>query len=195
MCRGKAVLFADCLSLNSAQRPSRRMLKDAPDTLFAHLAGPSASAYPRKQARKQACGGGHFVYPPKRDHSRRIAKGIICSLPDVIDRMACEEEDAPVDGDREGSTFFNTAHDSFMFDESDVDMASSVDLSEASSPPESLMGDYSEAASPGKQSAQPRGIRWPKLFRLDHLLRGCFTDAGAHCQEEEAVKKAYSGRR
>ncbi|KAK9802056.1 hypothetical protein WJX73_008248 [Symbiochloris irregularis] len=134
--------------------------KPASDATERTASGPSASA----PKRKEACGGGYFVHPPAR---RRVAKGIICSLPDIIDRMACSDDEAPIDGDREGANFFATAHDPFIFDESDVDMASSVDFSEGSSPSESFMGDHSEEASPGKASDRSRAsLHWPKLLRL-----------------------------
>lgn len=133
-------------------------------------------------AAKEPCGGGQFVHPtPSQEHrvcSRPAHQSpILCSLPDVIDRIQSDEA-PPVDGDREGSNFYSTAHHSFIFDESDADMASSVGYSEASSPPESIMGEHSEPALRRKATAQKRRV-WPKVMQQVREHLSCFTQVPA----------------
>ena len=119
-------------------------------------------------------------------------ENVLYSLPDLIDTLQDGDDLPPIDGD-EGVNMYSTAHDSFWFDDPSMDMAASVQPTECSTPPGSVMGDSSRGSS--AHSLTPRRL-WPRSARqLGGLVRGCInggtSTAVGKCYGEEVVERRF----
>lgn len=152
------------------------------------------AARPQRGPKAEQQDRAKFVHWSPRSSQRKydpstnpaFTSSINWSLPDLLDRLQQSDPAAELGSCDE---LFSTAQDTFLFEDEDLDFATTVAPSEVSTPPMSMFGDDDFRDPPAMARTIVKPSRWAR-HHLCQLFSGCITGVPAALAKAKGVDNA-----